>query len=135
MTHDKIDRMTNQLLSAFGFTSYDSDFLPAINNKANTLANMGKYDEAISLYAEVLGKNPSYTTAKQNLELLLSEMPQKNSGIIQKQTPQLEENNSSVSKQSKNYEQIKLQKEKSTNFFEQVDSMLSSIVSIFGISN
>jgi tetratricopeptide (TPR) repeat protein len=88
----------------------DSDFLPAINNKANALANMGNYDDAISLYAEALGKNPSYTTAKQNLELIVSES-------------------------LKNYEQIKLQKEKSPDFFEQVDSMLSSIVSIFGISN
>ena len=113
----------------------DSDFLPAINNKANALANMGNYDDAISLYAEALGKNPSYTTAKQNLELILSEMPKKNSGIIQKQTPQLVENNSDISESLKNYEQIKLQKEKSPDFFEQVDSMLSSIVSIFGISN
>jgi tetratricopeptide (TPR) repeat protein len=111
------------------------NFLPALNNKANLLASMGNYEEAIFLYSKVLGKNPSYITAQQNLKLVLSEMPQKNSGIIQKQTPQLEENNSDVPEQSKNYEQIKLQKEKSTNFFEQVDSMLSSIVSMFGISN
>ena len=70
--------------------------------------NSGKYDEAISLYDKVLGKNPGYATAKQNLELILTEMPQKNNGIIQKQTSLLEENNSGVSEPLKKYEQIKI---------------------------
>jgi len=112
----------------------NSNFLPALNNKANTLAGMGKYDEAVSLYAKVLGKNPNYITARQNLELVLSEMPQNNI-IIQKQIPQLKDNNSVISEPMKSYEQIKLQKEKSPNFFDQVDSMFSSLASLFGISN
>ena len=113
----------------------NSNFLPALNNKANLLANMGKYDEAISLYAEVLGKNPSYIAARQNLELVLSEMPQKNNMIIQNQVPQLKENHSVISEPMNNFEQIKLQKEKPQDFFEQIDSMFSSFASLFGISN
>ena len=113
----------------------NSNFLPALNNKANLLANMGKYDEAISLYAEVLGKNPSYIAARQNLELVLSEMPQKNNMIIQNQVPQLKENYSVISEPMNNFEQIKLQKEKPQDFFEQIDSMFSSIASLFGITN
>jgi tetratricopeptide (TPR) repeat protein len=113
----------------------NSNFLPALNNKANILANMGNYDEAISLYAKVLGKNPDYFTAKQNFELVLSEMPQKNNPINQKQIPLANENNFVISEPVKNYEQIKLQKEKPSDFFEQVDSMFSSFVSLFDISN
>jgi tetratricopeptide (TPR) repeat protein len=113
----------------------NSNFLPALNNKANTLAGMGKYEEAVSLYAKVLGKNPNYITARQNLELALSEMPQQNNVIIQKQIPQLKENNSAISEPVKNYEQIKLQKEKSPDFFEQMNSVFSSLASLFGISN
>ena len=113
----------------------NSNFLPALNNKANILANMGNYEEATFLYAEVLGKNPNYLTARQNLELVLSEMPQKNNMIIQKQIPLPKENNSVISESVKHYESIKLQKEKSLDFFEQIDSMFSSIASLFGISN
>jgi tetratricopeptide (TPR) repeat protein len=116
-------------------TEINSNFLPALNNKANLLANMGKYDEAISLYTKVLGKNPNYITARQNLELVLSEMPQKNDVIIQKQIPQLKEKSSVISESVNNYEQIKLQKEKPRDFFEQIDSVFSSIASLFGISN
>jgi tetratricopeptide (TPR) repeat protein len=116
-------------------TKIDSDFLPALNNKANVLANMGNYEEAVALYAKVLGKNPSYATARQNLELVLSETPQKNNAIIQNQNPQQKENNSIILEPVNNYEQIKLQKGKSPDFFEQIDSMFSSIVSLFEIPN
>jgi tetratricopeptide (TPR) repeat protein len=113
----------------------NSNFLPALNNKANTLAGMGKYEEAVSLYAKVLGKNPNYITARQNLELALSEMTQQNNVIIQKQIPQLKEANSVILEPVKNYEQIKLQKEKSPDFFEQMNSVFSSLAFLFGISN
>ncbi|MDH3385498.1 MAG: tetratricopeptide repeat protein, partial [Nitrosopumilus sp.] len=108
----------------------DSTFLPALNNKANALANIGNYEEAISLYAEVLGKNPSYVTARQNLETVLSEMPQKNSLTLQQISFQ-NENNHETSISMKTSDQIKLQKEKSPDLFEQIDSILSSIVSLF----
>jgi len=113
----------------------NSNFLPAINNKANTLANLGNYEEAISLYAEVLGKNPGYIATRQNLELALSEMPQTHNVIFQKPIITLKENNSVFEDTLNNNEPIKLQKEKSPNFFEQISSMFSSLESLFGISN
>ncbi len=113
----------------------NSNFLPALNNKANILASMGNYEEATFLYVEVLGKNPNYITARQNLDLVLSEMPQKNNMILQKQTPSLKENNSVIPELVKNNESTKLQKEKSLDFFEQMDSMFSSLASLLGISN
>jgi len=113
----------------------NSNFLPAINNKANTLANLGNYEEAVSLYAEVLGKNPGYIATRQNLELALSEMPQTHNVIFQKPIITLKENNSVFEDTLNNNEPIKLQKEKSPNFFEQISSMFSSLESLFGISN
>ncbi len=113
----------------------NSNFLPAINNKANTLANLGNYEEAVSLYAEVLGKNPGYIATRQNLELALSEMPQTHNVIFQKPIITLKENNSVFEDTLNNNEPIKLQKEKSPNFFEQIGSMFSSLGSLFDISN
>jgi len=113
----------------------NSNFLPAINNKANTLANLGNYEEAVSLYAEVLGKNPGYIATRQNLELALSEMPQTHNVNFQKPIITLKENNSVFEDTLNNNEPIKLQKEKSPNFFEQINSMFSSLGSLFGISN
>jgi tetratricopeptide (TPR) repeat protein len=109
----------------------DSNFLPALNNKANTLASIGNYEEAVSLYAKVLGQNPSYDTARQNLEKVLSEMPQKNNSPLQNQISSQNENNSILLVSMENPDRINLQKEKPRDFFEQVDSMLSSIVSLF----
>jgi len=113
----------------------NSNFLPAINNKANTLANLGNYEEAVSLYAKVLGKNPGYITPRQNLELALLEMPQTQNVIFQNPITSLKENNPVFGDVLNNNEPIKLQKEKSPNFFEQIGSMFSSLGSLFGISN
>jgi tetratricopeptide (TPR) repeat protein len=112
----------------------NSNFLPALNNKANMLANMGQHEEAISLYAEVLGKNPGYLTARQNLEIALSDIPQKNNPIPPKQVPPITEDIVTYVPTT-NLESMKLQKEKSPDILEQVSSMLSSIVSILGITN
>jgi len=113
----------------------NSNFLPAKNNKANTLANLGNYEEAVSLYSEVLGKNPGYVTTRQNLELALSEMPQTHNLIFQKPITPLKENNLVFEDTLNNNEPIILQEEKSSNFFEQIGSMFSSLGSLFGISN
>jgi len=96
---------------------------------------LGNYEEAVSLYAEILGKNPGYVTTRQNLELALSEMPQTYNVIFQKPIIPLKENNSIFEDTLNNNEPIKLQKEKPSNFFEQIGSMFSSLRSLFGISN
>jgi len=83
----------------------------------------------------VLGKNPSYIAVRQNLELALSEMPQTHNVIFQKPIIPLKENSHVFEYVLNNNEPIKLQKEKSPNFFEQIGSMFSSLGSLFGISN
>jgi len=96
---------------------------------------MGNYDEAVFLYSKVLEKNPSYAIARQNLESVLSEIPQKNSLLVQNQLSSLYENETVISEQMENPDQINLQKEKSPDFFEQVDLIFSSLVSLFNIQN
>ncbi len=116
----------------------DSNFVPAINNKANALAILGKYDEAVSLYAQALGKTPSYFTARQNMELVLSEMPQ---NIPPVQEPTMIMNNNSNEDSITTYEPTwtsnspQRQNGNSTDFFEQIGSVFSSLGSLFGISN
>ena len=116
----------------------DSNFVPAINNKANALAILGKYDEAVSLYAQALGKTPSYFTARQNMELVLSEMPQ---NIPPVQEPTMIMNNDSNENSITTYEPTwtynppQRQNGNSTDFFEQIGSVFSSLGSLFGISN
>ena len=39
---------------------FDPDFLPAKNNKANALANLGNFKDAILLCDKVLEENPNY---------------------------------------------------------------------------
>ena len=61
------------------------DFLPAKNNKANALANLGNLDGAILLYNEILEENPNYYTAKTNLDtalLLKSEIPETSEVVV-----------------------------------------------------
>jgi pentatricopeptide repeat protein len=47
----------------------EPNFLPAKNNKANALANLGNTDDAISLYNEILTKNSHYIAARKILKL------------------------------------------------------------------
>ena len=117
----------------------DSNFVPAINNKANALAILGKYDEAVSLYAQALGKTPSYSTARQNMELVLSEMPQ-NIPPVQEKTTLIVNNNSNedsitIYEPAWASNPSEKQNGNSTDFFEQIGSVFSSLGSLFGISN
>jgi len=116
----------------------DSNFVPAINNKANVFASLGKYDEAVALYAEALGKNPGYSTARQNMELVLSEMPQNIPPTQKPYAPVLDNVASEASITT--YEptwisQPRLTSEKTPDFFEQIGSVFSSLSSLLGISN
>ena len=116
----------------------DPGFVPAINNKANALAMLGKYEEAVNLYAEALGKNPGYSTARQNLELVLSEIPQP-TPIVQKQAPSSNDknqNDNSITTYAPSWNsESQKPAEKPADFFEQLSSAFSTLGSIFGISN
>jgi len=98
----------------------DPDFLPAKNNKANALANLGNFDEAISLYNEILEENSDYITARNNLEIALSETE----NVVNQQSTLLEKNISFES-----------EKQKPTNFFEELNRVFSSLGSLFGFLN
>jgi tetratricopeptide (TPR) repeat protein len=114
--------------------SIDPNFFPALNNKANSFAVMGDYEEAITLYSKALAKNPNYFTARQNLELVLSELPQDNFQPINQQNPK----NIPQTNQQDSSDDTKLtpsSNEKSENLFEQLGSMFSSLGSLLGISN
>ena len=113
--------------------SIDPNFFPALNNKANAYAAMGNYEEAISLYSKALGKNPNYFTARQNLELVLSEIPQENTQpiISQNSVKQLHTNQ----KDPITTTNPTTLQEKPEDLFEQLGSMFSSLGSLLGISN
>ena len=113
----------------------DPDFLPAKNNRANALADLGKYDEAISLYNEILEKNPNYITARKNLEIALSETPQIHNVVEmmeESKTKNIVNQKSSLSEKTISFES---KKQKSTNFFEEISLVFSSLGSLFGFLN
>lgn len=103
----------------------DPDFLPAKNNKANALANLGNFDESISLYNEILVKNPDYATAEKNLEIALSK-------IVESETEEIVYQQSTLPEKNILFES---KKQKSTNFFEELSRIFSSLGSLFGFLN
>ena len=110
------------------------DFLPAKNNKANALANLKNYDDAIILYEEILKENPHYSTAQKNLNIALSQKP-----VTQNVSEDLVESDLQkivYSEQSKNEIKIPKQEQRTTNnFFDEVGLVFSSFGSLFGFLN
>ena len=102
----------------------DSTFLLAKNNKANALANLGNLNDAILLYEEILDENPNSITIQKNLEtayFLVDESPVQNiiynEPVIEKITL------------------INNEKQKSMNFFDQINSVFSSFGNFFNFLN
>jgi tetratricopeptide (TPR) repeat protein len=132
-TLGKLGRFSESIIYYDKALEINPDFIPAINNKANALANMGKYDQSVSLYMDAIEKNPDFQTARKNLTLVLSEMSSENTIL-----PTAQE---SLSKEipSKNVFQTqqssKLQTEQSSNFFEEIGVVFSSLGSLFGFLN
>ena len=110
----------------------DPNFLPAKNNKANALANLGNTDDAISLYNEILTKNPHYITARKNLEIALSETSQIHNVVDtlkEFKNKDIDKLKSSLSEKTILFES---KKQKSTSFFEEISIVFSSLGSLFG---
>ncbi len=115
--------------------SVDPYFIPAKNNKANVLVNMGNIDDAILLYNEILEVNPDSTTTRKNLQTALSMIPnfQNESEIILESDieniiysePSFLENDNSIINE----------KQKTTNFFDELNIAFSSLSSLFGFLN
>lgn len=92
-----------------------------LNNKANALANLQKYDEAIQTYNKALENSPGNKMVLKNLEKIQSKsINQVNEHIVSTPEPQKLEQEP-VLVMSKNQE--------STNIFEQIGSMFSSLFS------
>ena len=116
----------------------DSDFIPAINNKANALANIGKYHESVLLYNEAIQKNPNYDTARKNLQSVLSKLPieDKTMPIIPDLSPEETSHEEIPSEKISQIENgSKPQAKQSSNFFEELSSIFSSLGSLFGLEN
>ena len=102
----------------------DSTFLPAKNNKANALANLGNLDDAIILYETILDENPNSITIQKNLEtanFLIDDLPVEN--IISNE-PVIEKTLT-----------VNNEKQKQMNFFEQINSVFSSFGNFFNFLN
>ena len=108
------------------------EFLPAKNNKANALAYLGNEKEAIIIYEEILDANPNYITARKNLEILKSEFNEDVQTISKnfESTPIVY--TTTESKSPEITKQIIPQKEKPSNFFDEVSVVLGSL---FGFLN
>lgn len=112
---------------------FDSDFLPAKNNKANALATLGNLDEAISLYNEILEKNPNYSTARTNLVIAINQIPQTNNIVDLPPNSNLE--NVTIEKFSLTSDKsdlINTESKHPSDFFEDVGVAFSSLGSLFG---
>ena len=112
----------------------DPTFLPAKNNKANALANLGNFDDAISLYHEILQKNPDYITAKNNLQITLSMTPQINT-VVDRPAESFEQNIAFEEPPPENIDSLSNEKQKPSNFFDDVGQTFSSIGSLLGFLN
>ena len=75
----KQKRTHKRVTTAITFFDYaleiDSKFLPAINNKANALINLGNIEDAIINYKLALELDPNFTLAKKNLNMAQKQFP------------------------------------------------------------
>ena len=109
----------------------DPNFLPAKNNKANALATLGNYDDAKILYNEVLDENPNYLTARQNLAIISSDDFDNNNIVSTSfENPPL-----SKSTLSENALVLNSEKQKSSNFFDDLGIAFSTLGSLFDFLN
>ncbi len=105
--------------------------MPALNNKGNALSQLGKFEEAVAVYNLGIDLEPDNKILKENLE-------KTNSKIVLTQQYEETFENISISKKNndKNEFEIKNKKNsKNSNFFEQIDSIFSSLAIIFGFNS
>ena len=106
-------------------THYDSALavdpsnFQVLNNKANALANLENYDESIQTYNQALATTPGNQIILNNLEKAQSKSPliMSDDSIQLGEPPQLEQEQNSV----------KSNNQESTNIFEQIGNMFSSL--------
>jgi tetratricopeptide (TPR) repeat protein len=138
----KIGRISESISYYDAALKIDPDFIPAINNKANALANMKKYDDSISLYNEALEQNPNYDTARKNLQLVLQESSMNNLVFTEYTSTSADIPSNVVSSKDTSSEKLLhaennliLQTKNPSNFFEEISLVFSSLGSLFGFQN
>ncbi|MCE2614594.1 MAG: hypothetical protein LVO36_01680 [Nitrosopumilus sp. (ex Thoosa mismalolli)] len=96
------------------------------------MAYLGNEKEAIMLYEEILDENPNHITAEKNLEILKSEFNDNIQSISKnfESTPII--HTTTEIKSHEVTKQIISQKEKPSNFFDEVSVVLGSL---FGFLN
>ena len=110
----------------------DPNFLPAKNNKANAFVNMGDFNSSILLYGEILTQNSDYLTAQKNLKTVLSLIPNQPDNSEESLSPNIHYQNSSLPEK---INPINSEKQKSENFFDEINTAFSSLSSLFGFLN
>jgi tetratricopeptide (TPR) repeat protein len=109
----------------------EPDYLPALNNKANILAMLGDFEEAMSLYNLVLEHEPAYTVAQDNLEKASKKLLTLTKNQKQEQTDDsviqvFDESTKAIIKTH--------EKEKPVNILEQIGSVFSFLsINVFGL--
>jgi tetratricopeptide (TPR) repeat protein len=104
------------------------DFLPAKNNKANALANLGQFDDAILLYNQILNQNPNYLTAAKNLKITMSLISDSSESSSDSKIEKISYSESSS-------EKTNFEKQKPSNFIDEVGIAFSTLGSLFGFLN
>ncbi len=101
----------------------DPNNFQVLNNKANALANLENYNESIQTYNQALATTPGNQIILNNLEKAQSKSPLiiSDDSIQLGEPPQLEQEQNSV----------KSNNQESTNIFEQIGNMFSSIFGFF----
>jgi len=91
----------------------DAEGIENTYNLGNALARKGQYEQAISLYNEVLTQNPDHEDARHNKDLLEKELQQ------QQQESSNNENRGQPEQQQQNQDQDERQQEQATRQIEQ----------------
>ena len=131
VTLSKLGHIEEAILYYDTTLEIDSSYVPALNNKGNALSQLGKFEEAIAVYNLGIDLEPDNKILKENFE-------KTNSKIVLTQQYEETSENISVSKKNddRNEFEIKNKKNsKNSNFFEQINSIFSSLAIIFGFNS
>jgi len=106
----------------------DSSYVPALNNKGNALSQLGKFEEAIDVYNFSMKLNSENKILKENFEKSKINIPlqQNHEETSENTIQQINENNNDNFKIKNN--------NLTSNLFEKIGNIFSSIGSIFGFN-
>lgn len=110
----------------------DPGFVPAINNKANIFAKQGDFEKAMSFYQRALNLDSNQLAIKNNFDIVkskVSETKQVHDFAPQQQIIPADNEKIFENKSPKNLEN------ENNGFFEQIETILSTLGTVFGLFN